>query len=516
MEPAAPTLSKSSGVSRCSAVNSGVEEPPGVQNLSSCPPRTPPAMSSSSRSVMPSGASYWPGRVTCPDRLKKPKPVDRSVPHGGEPVRTVQHDGRHGGDGLPVVDHRGTGVEAGDRGERRLQPRLPAPALQRVQQRRLLAADVRARAGMNGDLEVEAGTEDVLAQVALGVGLLDRPHQPPVDVDDLPAKVDERVVAADRVRRDRDSLDQELRRREHQRDVLAGARLGLVRVHHEVTRSAVRLGQEAPLHAGREAGAAPAAEPGVLHQLDQVGLRRVEGLAQRPVAVVPLVGRHRPAALVVPERAEDRGEGCHAQSSFWCAASARASSPDWSFRPPLTPASCALGELGAAACSAATCSTGASSPPSRESGRGALQSLRRARFRPSSEAAPAPTPSSARPSENPASVRDTCLNVQTRDGPRDGRTGRPARRSSTTPRALAGVRLSKNSQFTIITGAKSQAALHSSRSSVILPSSVVSSWPMSRCSESASYTASPPMIAQSVLVQTPTVYSPFGCRLNCV
>ncbi len=40
---------------------SGSTSRPGVQNFSSCPSRTPPARSSSSRSVMPSGASYWPG-----------------------------------------------------------------------------------------------------------------------------------------------------------------------------------------------------------------------------------------------------------------------------------------------------------------------------------------------------------------------------------------------------------------------------------------------------------------------
>lgn len=37
-------------------------------------------MSSSSRSVMPSGASYWPGLVTWPLREKMPKPLDFSVP----------------------------------------------------------------------------------------------------------------------------------------------------------------------------------------------------------------------------------------------------------------------------------------------------------------------------------------------------------------------------------------------------------------------------------------------------
>jgi len=80
IEPAAPTDSKSSGVSRCSSVNSGVEEPPGVQNFSRCPARTPPAMSSSSRRVMPSGPSYCPGSVTWPLSENRPNPEDFGVP----------------------------------------------------------------------------------------------------------------------------------------------------------------------------------------------------------------------------------------------------------------------------------------------------------------------------------------------------------------------------------------------------------------------------------------------------
>src|SRR5699024_11302342 len=80
MDPASPTDSKSNGMSRCSSVKIGVDDPPGVQNLRVCPSRIPPAMSSSSRRVMPSGASYWPGLVTCPDREKKPNPADFSVP----------------------------------------------------------------------------------------------------------------------------------------------------------------------------------------------------------------------------------------------------------------------------------------------------------------------------------------------------------------------------------------------------------------------------------------------------
>jgi len=62
-------------------VNIGVDEPPGVQNFSFfLGSRMPPAIFSSSLKVMPSGASYWPGRATWPERLKMPKPVDFSVP----------------------------------------------------------------------------------------------------------------------------------------------------------------------------------------------------------------------------------------------------------------------------------------------------------------------------------------------------------------------------------------------------------------------------------------------------
>ena len=45
----------------------GVDEPPGVQNLTSLPRDMPPAISISSRSVVPIGASYWPGFLMRPD-----------------------------------------------------------------------------------------------------------------------------------------------------------------------------------------------------------------------------------------------------------------------------------------------------------------------------------------------------------------------------------------------------------------------------------------------------------------
>jgi hypothetical protein len=103
------TESKSSGTSRCSSVNSGVEDPPGVQNfigrLSGS--RMPPAMSRSSRRVMPSGASYCPGVLDVPGELKMPKPVEVSVPIPANQSAAVQQDRRDGGDRLDIVDDRG-------------------------------------------------------------------------------------------------------------------------------------------------------------------------------------------------------------------------------------------------------------------------------------------------------------------------------------------------------------------------------------------------------------------------
>ena len=48
-------------------MSSGVDDPPGVQNRSSCPGSMPPASSISSRSVMPIEHSYWPGLTIRPE-----------------------------------------------------------------------------------------------------------------------------------------------------------------------------------------------------------------------------------------------------------------------------------------------------------------------------------------------------------------------------------------------------------------------------------------------------------------
>ena len=92
------------------------------------------------------------------------RPVDADL---GVLLAAHLHDVRDRRQRLDVVDDRRLRVEAFDRGERRLEARHAALAFERLEQRGLLAADVRAGAAVHDDLEVEAGTEDVLAEEAL-------------------------------------------------------------------------------------------------------------------------------------------------------------------------------------------------------------------------------------------------------------------------------------------------------------------------------------------------------------
>ena len=133
--------------------------------------------------------------------------------------------------------------------------------------------------------------------------------QPPDHVQHLAADVDERQLAPDRVRRDDHALDQRVRARHHQRDVLAGARLGLVRVQRQVVRLAVTLRDERPLLPGREARPAAAPQPGVLDLGDDLVRRHAQRRGQRPVTARPPVARQREAIRLIPVRAQHRRQG---------------------------------------------------------------------------------------------------------------------------------------------------------------------------------------------------------------
>ena len=76
----------------------------------------------------------------------------------------MEDDGRDVGEGLDVVDDGGTVEQAGLKREGRLLVRLAAPALDGVHQRGFLAADERARADADFQIEIEIRAQNALAQ----------------------------------------------------------------------------------------------------------------------------------------------------------------------------------------------------------------------------------------------------------------------------------------------------------------------------------------------------------------
>jgi hypothetical protein len=177
------------------------------------------------------------------------------------PLDAARHDERHVAERLDVV-HRGrAGPQPCHRRERRLVARLRPLAFERLEQRGLLARLVGAGAAVHVDLAVEPAAEDVAPDQARCPRLLDRPLEHVLDVQELAADVDVGGARADRVAADETSLDQEVRVALHQQVILERARLALVGVADDVFRLRRLLVDELPLEPGREAGAAPPAQP---------------------------------------------------------------------------------------------------------------------------------------------------------------------------------------------------------------------------------------------------------------
>src|SRR6185295_3590870 len=121
-------------------------------------------------------------------------------------------------------------------------------------------------AGAVGDADVAVPAVDVVLADQLGVRRLDDRRLHPFALGDVfAADVDDAVVRADGVAGQQAAFDQQVGIVLHDLPVLAGARLALVGVDHQVVRPlALLLGHEGPLQAGGESRPAPPAQSGVL------------------------------------------------------------------------------------------------------------------------------------------------------------------------------------------------------------------------------------------------------------
>ena len=203
-------------------------------------------------------------------------------------------DGDAGGpaEGLDVVDHRRLAVEPGDGGEGGLVPRLPSAVFHRLQQRRLLAADVAAGADEDLEGEREARAQDVVAADPRAVGGLDGL------LDDLDlllvlvADVDPASSRAGDEPGEDHPLDEEVGGPADQLAVLEGARLALVGVADDELLEVGLRADAGPLQVGGEPGAAHPPEVGDLQGVDHL----VAAMLEREPALD--VGHQEPHGLV--------------------------------------------------------------------------------------------------------------------------------------------------------------------------------------------------------------------------
>src|SRR2546426_889448 len=201
-----------------------------------------------------------------------------------EPLDAVPEDQRHEGEGLHVVDERRLLPEPVRAREGRLVAGLGALALQRLQQRGLLPADVTAGAQEDRQVEGDAGAEDVVADQALAPAGVDLGLQyGRLDLVLVPDVEDPRARARHHAGQDH-ALDHQVGDVLQEEAVLDRARLALVRVADDVLLGAGGAAHDLPLHARRKPRAA---QP-----------PKLAGLEGRQQAGDVAAGQERPEGLV--------------------------------------------------------------------------------------------------------------------------------------------------------------------------------------------------------------------------
>ena len=202
--------------------------------------------------------------------------------------------------------------------KRRLDPRPGPLAFQAFDQARLFAADVRPAPRCKINVERKVAAQNVLAQQVVGVAFSIACLQ---DAKAAAVFVTQIEVGRGRPRRaagDDDAFEQLMRILLHQDAIVERARLALVGVDAHVDRAGMVLRQERPLQAAREAGAAAAAQAGVLDELRDVGRATCQRLRQTP-------GSRRPpdrcrADGIGTVRLADSGPSSTGSNSYghWC------------------------------------------------------------------------------------------------------------------------------------------------------------------------------------------------------
>ena len=169
---------------------------------------------------------------------------------------------------------------------------------------------------MDVNVQIKAAAQDVVAQVAGGLGLANRLFEPRRRAGVLAPDVNVGFVRADAIRRNRDPFQQVMRVAVNQDAVFEGARLRLVGVAHDVGHAVRRFAarRKAHLEANRKARAAPPLRARCDDFIDHLLRRHRERLAQRLVRARGhgLVQRRRDQSCrrCAAMRARDRPSRC--------------------------------------------------------------------------------------------------------------------------------------------------------------------------------------------------------------
>ncbi len=204
----------------------------------------------------------------------------------GVPGAAAEDDLPDVGEGFHVVQDARLLPETGDGGEGGPRSGHAAFALDRGHQGRFLAADEGAGALVDLQIEVKAGSQDVLAQQAVFLGLVDGDVQAVDGQRILGPAVDVTLMGADGLGGDDHAFQNGVRVGLQDAAVHEGARVAFVGVAQHVFDVARRGGGELPFHARRETGAAAAAQTRIEDLLDDLIRRHFgQGLGHAGITV---------------------------------------------------------------------------------------------------------------------------------------------------------------------------------------------------------------------------------------
>ena len=222
---------------------------------------------------MPIGTSTRPVLTTLPARAKTLVPLLFSVPMPANQSPPLRMIGGDVGEGLDVVDQRRAAPQARLGRVRRARPGRAALALDRGDQRRLLAADERPGADADVDVEVEGRCRRCRRRAARLARPADRRLAAGAMASGYSAAdVDVALAGPDRVAGDGHALQHAVRVALQDAAVHERAGVALVGVADRRTCCApAALATVRPLQAGRVAGAAPAAQAAADDLVDDLG-----------------------------------------------------------------------------------------------------------------------------------------------------------------------------------------------------------------------------------------------------